>query len=110
MSDQKQKQKEKQKPVKVEEPVVPAIEFERPNPHGWYSVVFPHITEDKVIIELWLNDALKWQRERGIKRFSWTFVHGVEKKFQSHISPIFFFKDSLEAMSAVWRFNGELIT
>jgi hypothetical protein len=81
--------------------------FERPTAHGWTSVVFPNIHDQNTILETWLDEVHKWLRDRDIKAVFWCYAHGVEKKQMNRLSPVFFFKDSLEAASMMWRFKGE---
>lgn len=109
-----QQQKPQQKPGKhnltgVEKEEEPTIVFERPTPHGWYTVVFPKVHDQNTILELWLDQVHEWFKLRDIKQKFWCFAHGVEKKEMNRISPVFFFKDEMDAASMMWRFNGELL-
>jgi hypothetical protein len=120
MAEQDQKQDQKQKPQqpKAAKPVKPEVPkeeqkvvvYERPNPHGWFTVLFPKINNeyDDYHMALWLDDALAWVRKQETKCFSWTFVHGTKKDGEK-MSPVFFFKDRYSALQCVWRLSGELV-
>jgi hypothetical protein len=115
------------KPVKLDDPLLmvqvtsvqqrfvkpselPAqIEFERPTAYGWHTVVFPLIHDENTVLELWNNEVFEWIKDQEITRYFWCYAHGVEKKLQNRISPVYFFKDSLNAARMMWRFKGELM-
>ena len=86
-------------------PAVP--KFERPKAHGWYSIVFPSIHDENTVLELWMDEVYEWLKMRGVKAYFSCFAHGTEKKEWNRISPVFFFKDELAAVSCMWRFKGE---
>jgi hypothetical protein len=103
--------KEQQKPTpKKKDDEKEVIVFERPTPYGWYTVVFPnkHDLEGEFHLATWWNDAHEWMRLEGIKVFS-TYVRGVDKKHRDVSSPVFFFKDRMDAMRVSWRWSGEVI-
>jgi hypothetical protein len=101
--------KEQQKPPPSTNDKEPLV-FERPTPHGWFTVVFPnvHDLEGEFHLSLWWNDAHDWMRAEGIKSFS-TFVRGTGKKHRDVSSPVFFFRDRLDALKVVWRWSGEIV-
>lgn len=84
--------------------------FERPNPPGWDTVVFPKIHDQSVNLEIWWNQVNDWLEKEGLNpRFS-CFAHAVgKKKGPDAVSPVFFFKDHMYARRLSWRFNGELV-
>lgn len=90
-------------------PEAEKIPFERPNPNGWFTVMFPKVHDQNTNIDLWFRDVSDViNKEKWGPNFS-TFVHGVGKKHADRISPVFFFRDIMHAMQVVWRFNGELV-
>lgn len=103
------KEQQKQAPA-TKEDESEKIVFEQPKPYGWYTVVFPnvHDKDGEFHFSNWWNDAHDWMRAEGIKSFS-VFVRGTGKKHRDISSPVFFFKDRLEALRVVWRFSGELL-
>jgi hypothetical protein len=84
------------------------IEFERPLCYGWTTVVFPQVHDENTVLEIWIADAFAWIDEHKINKLFWTFAHG-KKKDGERISPMFFYKDRMDAIHMKWRFNGELV-
>jgi len=85
------------------------IKFERPNVYGWHTVVFPKIHDGNTNLEIWQQEVYKWFVLRGIIKYTSCYAHGIEKKEQNKISPVFFFKDEFEAAQMMWRFAGEVL-
>jgi hypothetical protein len=89
---------------KKEEPV-----FDRPTPYGWYTVVFPPITSETRPLDLWIDELLQHLRAKGITTFSWSYLHGMPRKFDDVLSPVFYFKNRMDAKHVEWRFSGETL-
>lgn len=91
-------------------PEVELIPFERPTPYGWYTVAFPEIHDQNTILEIWLNEARLWINEKGIERWSFAFAHGLPvKKNGERLSPLFFFREEMDAYRFCWAFKGEVL-
>ena len=84
------------------------IEFEKSTPHDWYVVVFPRVHDESANVELWLDRALDWVRESGIKQYTWGLLHGKDKKEQGITSPVLYFKERYDALQCTWRLSGIL--
>ncbi len=84
------------------------IELEKSTPHGWYMVVFPRVHDESANVELWLDRALDWVRESGIKQYTWGLLHGLDKKDKEITSPVIYFKDRYDALQCTWRLSGTL--
>lgn len=102
------------KPGKVDplfqKPEKEVIPFERPTPHGWYTVVFPEVDDRDTVMELWLDEARKWINESNITKWTSAFAHGLPpKKHGERISPVFYFREEMDAYRFCWRFKGEVL-
>ncbi len=78
-----------------------------PRPKDWFVVTFPKVNDTVVDMEAWLDTALNWMRAYDIRAYSWTFLHGLKKE-SDRISPIFYFRNQIDAASMMWRFSGVL--
>lgn len=78
-----------------------------PKPVGWFVVTFPNVNDTTVHMESWLDTTLDWIRMRDIRSYSWTFLHGLKKE-SDRISPIFYFRNQIDAARMMWRFSGVL--
>lgn len=85
------------------------VGFDRPTPHGWFTVVFPGITSLTRPLDMWVAELLQFLRDSDIKEYSWTYLHGTPRKFDDILSPVLFFKDRMEAKLVEWRFSGETL-
>jgi hypothetical protein len=87
------------------------LEFERPEPYGWFTVVFPKIDDRSTNLDVWFSVTSDWVNCEGLKRTFSCFTPSVKKKkgVPLAISPVFFFKDLMDAKRFEWRFNGELV-
>ncbi|QBQ74512.1 hypothetical protein BcepSauron_132 [Burkholderia phage BcepSauron] len=95
-------------PPKAWNPFEPrAIDFDYVDAHGWYSVVFPRVHDEHLVIDTWLDDALSFVRQSGFTQYSWCFAHGRGKD-GNRLSPVFYFRDRFEAARFSWRFSGTL--
>ena len=89
---------------------VETIQFERPTAYGWYTAAFPEIHDQNTILEIWLDDARKWINDEKIDRWTFGFAHGLPmKKNGDRLSPLFFFREEMDAYRFVWRFRGEVL-
>jgi hypothetical protein len=86
----------------------PKIVFPRPTAYGWYTVVFPHIHDQNMLLDLWVDQVLAWCRAHSIQGYYWLFERGT-KKDGDRMSPVFFFRERLDAKRIEWRFSGETI-
>jgi hypothetical protein len=83
--------------------------FDRPNPLGWFTVVFPTVHDKSVDIDAWFMKAHDWIREHQIKQTFSAFVHPKNRKVPDSISPVFFFKVKADAEHMVNSLQGELV-
>jgi hypothetical protein len=90
------------------------IEFQRPDPYGWFTVVFPnkHCAVDSHDLDMWFYEATEWVKaEKMHPKFS-AFAPSIKKDKKGvpiALSPVFFFKDIMDARRFEWRFSGELV-
>lgn len=84
-------------------------EFDQPTPHGWYTVIFPTITSETRPLDLWVDHLLQRLRDSDIVAYSWTYLHGMPRKFDDVLSPVFFFKNKMDAKLVEWSFSGQTL-
>jgi len=87
------------------------LEFERPEPYGWFTIVFPKIDDRNTNIDVWFNTATSWINGECMRQTFSCFTPSVKKKkgMPLAISPVFFFKELMDAKRFEWRFSGEIV-
>jgi hypothetical protein len=89
-------------------------EFQRPTPHGWLTLVFPHIHDQNTNLEVWVDQVYQFFDSHQISRSGlfWCLTPQIKVKKGdiAAVSPVFFFKDKWSAIQTKWRFSGEFTT
>lgn len=108
-SEVKKDQLKKLDPL-FQKPKVELVPFERPTPFGWYTAAFPEIHDQNTILEIWLDETRSWINNEKIERWTFSFAHGLPvKKNGERLTPMFFFREEMDAYRFVWRFRGEVL-